>query len=226
MENRSRVAIALPDPVEAATVARWLDAKGFEPLAPTAAGFERHDLLIADADLVVKDGQRRAAHVRDARTPTILFQSAGKQPPGLSADGQPMYLARPVDRATLICFVMMALLDRRPERRSVRKPVHHTDAYVNGLPVQIVDVSNEGLCLATPRDRSALLPPTFNVRIPLMGVSVAVQRVWGRRDASGASTTWYGGALAQNPPAAAQGWKTFVDMVPVVQGSHAAASGS
>jgi hypothetical protein len=222
MEYRSRVAIALPDPIEAATVARWLDAKGFVPLTPTAAGFEKHDLLIADADVVVKDGQRRAASVRDARTPTILFQSARKQPPGLSADGQPMYLARPVDRATLICFVMMALLDQRPERRSVRKPVYHTEAYVNGLPVQIVDVSNEGLCLATPRDRSALLPPTFNVRIPLMGVSVAVQRVWGRRDASGASTTWYGGALVQNSRAAEQGWKTFVDMVPAVASSQSA----
>ena len=222
MEHRSRVAVVLPDPLEAATVAQWLDAKGFEPLAPASAGFEKHDLLIADADLVVKNGQRRATHVRDARTPTILFQSARKQPPGLSSDGQPMYLARPVDRATFICFVMMALLDRRPERRSVRKPVHHADAYVNGLPVQIVDVSNEGLCLATPRDRSALLPPTFNVRIPLMGVSVAVQRVWGRR-ASGASTTWYGGTLGQNPRAAEQGWKAFVDMVPVVSGSQTTA---
>jgi hypothetical protein len=224
MAHRSRVAIALPDPLEAATVAQWLDAKGFEPLTPTVAGFEKHDLLIADADLVVKNGQRRASPVRDARTPTILFHSARNHASGLSSEGQPMYLARPVDRATLVCFVMMALLDRRPERRSARKPVHHTEAYVNGLPVQIVDVSNEGLCLATPRDRSALLPPTFNVRIPLMGVSVAVQRVWGRR-ASGASTTWYGGTLGQNARAAEQGWRTFVDMVPVAPGSPSAAPG-
>ena len=217
--------MTLPDPIEAATVAGWLDAKGFQPLAPTDAGFDRSDLLIADASFVVQDSVRSAGQVRSARTPMILFDAATAAPRGPSIDGQPMYLARPVDRATLMCFVMMALLDRRPERRSMRKPVQHTDAYVNGLPVQIVDVSSEGLCLATPPDRSALLPPTFKVRIPLMGVSVAVQRVWGRRAAAGASTTWYGGTLAQNPRSAEQGWKAFVDMVPVTQSSQSAVPG-
>jgi hypothetical protein len=77
--------------------------------------------------------------------------------------------------------------------------VNHIDAYVNGMPVRIVDVSNEGLCLVTPPDRSALLPPTFSVRVPLVGVTVAVQRVWGRRAKPGGSTTWYGAALTQNP---------------------------
>ena len=111
----------------------------------------------------------------------------------------------------LMCFVLMALLHYRPERRSVRRPVSHVDAYVNGLPVRIVDVSNEGLCLVTPPDRSALLPPSFNVRVPLVGISVAVQRVWGRRAKPGASTTWYGGVLTQNHSAAEQGWISFVD---------------
>ena len=130
-----------------------------------------------------------------------------------------MYLARPLDQAMLTCFVLMAILDHRPERRSVRRPVNHVDAYVNGLPVRIVDVSNEGLCLVTPPDRSALLPPTFSVRVPLVGVTVAVQRVWGRRAKPGASTTWYGGALTQNPLGAEQGWRSFVDTVPIVRGT-------
>lgn len=225
MERRPRVVVALRDRVEAATVARWLEAKGFEPVPQTGAGLDGTDLLIADAGVATLSGQRRAEQAGSARIPTILVAAAASELRGPSADGQPMYLARPLDRATLMCFVMMALLDRRPERRSVRKPVHHTEAYVNGLPVRIVDVSNEGLCLATPPDRSALLPPTFKVRVPMMGVSVAVQRVWGRRATPGASTTWYGGALTQNPRAAEQGWKVFVDMIPVVQGAPPAGPG-
>jgi hypothetical protein len=226
MERRPRVVIALPDCVEAATVARWLEARGLDPVTRAEAGRDGYDLLIADAEVFSRDGLRRAGQAGDTRVPTILLGPAANEPRGVSVDGQPMYLARPLDRAMLACFAMMALLDRRPERRSLRKPVQHADAYVNGLPVRIVDVSNEGLCLVTPPDRSALLPPTFTVRVPLMGVSVAVQRVWGRRATPGASTTWYGGALAQNSRAAEQGWKTFVDMVPVAQSSQPPAPGA
>ena len=156
----------------------------------------------------------------------ILIGNPPDPPKGQGAPGQAMYLARPLDQAMLICFVLMALLDHRPERRSVRRPVSHVDAYVNGLPVRIVDVSNEGLCLVTPPDRSALLPPSFNVRVPLVGVSVAVQRVWGRRAKPGASTTWYGGVLKQNHLAAEQGWRSFVDTVPIVRGTLRAIPGN
>jgi hypothetical protein len=218
MERRQKVVVALSDRVEAAMVARWLDAKGFEPLTRAEMASESHDLVIADAG--PRPGATLAGGPRTTRNPLILVGPARDESRGQAVSGQPMYLARPLDRATLICFVMMAILDRRQERRSVRKPIYHTEAYVNGLPVRIVDVSNEGLCLATPPDRSALLPPTFKVRIPLMGVTVAVQRVWGRRATPSASTTWYGGSLAQNTSAAEQGWKVFVDMVPVVQGTQ------
>ena len=108
----------------------------------------------------------------------------------------------------------------------MRRPVNHFDAYVNGLPVRLVDVSNEGLCIVTPPDRSALLPPSFNVRVPLVGVTVAVQRVWGRRAKPGASTTWYGGALTQNPAAVEQGWKAFVDTIPLVHNTPRTVAGS
>ncbi len=219
MERRQKVAVALSDRAEAAVVARWLEAKGFEPLTRAEMATEAYDLLIADAGPGLGHVATIPSRLRNARVPLILVGEARDEARGHAVSGQPMYLARPLDRATLICFAMMAILDRRQERRSVRKPVPHTEAYVNGLPVRIIDVSNEGLCLATPPDRSALLPPTFSVRIPLMGVSVAVQRVWGRRASPGASTTWYGGALTQNSASAEQGWKVFVDMIPVVQGT-------
>ncbi len=226
MEYRPRVVVALQDPAECAAVGDWLTAKGFEPLPRSGvrAAMEEmdahaFDLLITDAGFAVHDGLRRAERARNTRIPVILIGNAAEEPKGHAANGQAMFLTRPLDQATLMCFVLMAILDHRPERRSIRKPVSHVDAYVNGLPVRIVDVSNEGLCLVTPPDRSSLLPPSFNVRVPLVGVSVAVQRVWGRRSKPGGSTTWYGGALTQNPPATEQGWRSFVDTIPIVQGT-------
>jgi CheY-like chemotaxis protein len=227
MEYRPRVVVALQDRTECAAVADWLTAKGYDPLPRSslrAAADEMHaqafDLLITDAGFALQDGLRRAERTRNTRIPVILIGNATEEPKGHAVNGQAMFLARPLDQATLMCFVLMAILDHRPERRSIRKPVTHIDAYVNGLPVRIVDVSNEGLCLVTPPDRSSLLPPSFNVRIPLVGVSLVVQRVWGRRAKPGASTTWYGGALTQNLPAAEQGWRSFVDTIPLVHGIH------
>lgn len=226
MEYRPRVVVALQDRAESATVAAWLDAKGFEPVPKFGAratvdemANQPSHLLVTDADFSVQDGLRKAERARNTKIPVILIGDARSEPKGLAVNGQPTFVARPLDQATLMCFVMMAILDHRPERRSIRKPVSQFEAYVNGLPVRIVDVSNEGLCIVTPPDRSALLPPSFNVRVPLVGVSVSVQRVWGRRAKPGASTTWYGGALTQNTPAVEQGWRSFVDTVPVV---HAA----
>jgi len=226
MEYRARVIVALKDRAECTAVSDWLTAKGFDPVPRSGvwAAVEEmdakpFDLLITDAGFAVRDGLRQAERARNTRIPVILIGSAAEEPKGHAVNGQEMYLARPLDQATLTCFVLMAILDHRPARRSMRKPVNHIEAYVNGLPVRIVDVSNEGLCLVTPPDRSALLPPSFNVRIPLVGVSVAMQRVWGRRAKPGATATWYGGVLTQNPSVSEQGWRSFVDTIPVVHGT-------
>ena len=232
MEYRPRVVVALKNRAEGAAVAESLAAKGFEPLprfgvraAAEEMGAHPSDLLITDADFALQDALRKAERARNTRIPVILIGDARDEPKGQAVNGQAMYVPRPLDQAMLMCFVLMAILDHRPERRSIRRPVSHVEAYVNGLPVRVVDVSNEGLCLVTPPDRSALLPPSFNVRIPLVGISVAVQRVWGRRAKPGASTTWYGGALTANPSATAQGWRSFVDTIPVFHGTARTATG-
>jgi CheY-like chemotaxis protein len=226
MAYRPTVIVALHDRAECAAVADWLTAKEFEPLPRSGvrAALDEmdanpFDLLITDASFAVRDGVRKAERARNTRIPVILIGNATEEPKGQAVNGQEMFLTRPLDQAMLTCFALMAILDHRPARRSMRKPVKHVEAYVNGLPVRIVDVSNEGLCLVTPPDRSALLPPSFNLRVPLVGVTVAVQRVWGRRIKPGASTTWYGGTLSPNPPAAEQGWRAFVDTIPVVHGT-------
>ena len=226
MAYRPTIIVALHDRAECAAVADWLTAKEFEPLprfgvraALDEMDAQPFDLLITDARFAVRDGVRKTERARNTRIPVILVGNAAEEPKGQAVNGQEMFLTRPLDQAMLTCFALMAILDHRPARRSMRKPVKHVEAFVNGLPVRIVDVSNEGLCLVTPSDRSAVLPPTFNVRVPLVGVTVAVQRVWGRRVKPGASTTWYGGTLTPNPPVAEQGWRSFVDTIPVVHGT-------
>lgn len=221
MAERPRVIIAMAHPSECAIVADWLSPEGFEPVprpsARAAAEEMRaypYDLLITDAQFAFRDGLHACGRMRNTSTPTIVIGGASEEPRGEAINSQTMYLTRPVEKAMLICFVSMAIIDSRPSRRSVRKPVNRFDAFVNGLPTRILDVSVEGLRLEVPPDRRMALPPYFSVRVPHLGVAVTVQRVWTRPASARASMTWYGGALAQNRTLAEQAWKSFVDTIP------------
>src|SRR5206468_1528091 len=109
-------------------VAEWLTAEGFDCVRrPTASDAVEEmssrpfDLLIADAAFAF-GGQYRVGRSRNPVTPTIVVGDA-------LAAGQceraswAMYLARPIERALLVCTVSMAIIDGRPLRRSARKPV-------------------------------------------------------------------------------------------------------
>jgi CheY-like chemotaxis protein len=226
MADRPRVIVALGNLAESAAVADWLSSEGYEPVQrPSARAATEEmrahpfDILITDAHFAFRDGLHVTGRVRNISTPTIVVGGAAEEPRGEAINAQTMYLTRPVERAMLVCFVSMAFLDSRPARRSIRKAVNRFDAFVNGLPTRIVDVSNEGMRLEVPPDRRAALPPYFSVRVPLVGVAVTVQRVWTRQSANRASMTWYGGALAQNRTLAEQAWKSFVDTIPDSRGT-------
>ena len=75
---------------------------------------------------------------------------------------------------------MMAIMEGRPIRRSERKIASRFEAIVNDVPSHIIDASYHGLRLQMPAQRMSALPPNFNVRVPLIGVAVTVQRVWAR----------------------------------------------
>lgn len=223
MADRPRIIVALPDSTEGAAVADWLSTDGFEPVrrpTPRAAVDEvqtrAFDLVIADAALALSSGLHAMARARNPLPPTILIGDVTGGTQGRGASGQTICLTRPIDRATLTCFVSMAILDRRPLRRSVRKPVNRFDAFVNGVPSHIIDVSAEGLRLELPRDTRAALPPHFTVRVPLVGIAITAQRMWVRSAPGRASTMWYGGALSQNRPGVEQAWRAFVDTIPVI----------
>jgi hypothetical protein len=223
--DRPRVIVALPHDGEAAAVADWLRADGLEPVlrsTPRAAVDEMRDrvfaLLICDAAYAIRGGLHIQSRSRNPRAVTIVVGEPGSASPDGSVNSQVMVLARPIDSATLACFVSMALMDGRPARRSVRKSVNRFEAVVNGVPSHLVDVSAEGLRLEVARDRRAVLGPYFNVRVPLVGVSVTVQRMWTHSASSRQSSLWYGGALAGNRASIAMAWRTFVDTVPVAAG--------
>jgi hypothetical protein len=223
VSTRPRVIVSLPDSTEAAAVADWLLADGYEPVkrsTPQAAADELRDrratLLIVDAAFAFGRGIHPQGASKQAHVVVIGDRGAGSK--GGSISGHTVYLTRPLDRATLGCFVSMAILDGRPVRKSVRKSVNRFDAVVNGVPSHIVDVSAEGLRLEMANDRRAALPPYFTVRVPLAGVAVTVQRMWTHaslRRGSGMEI-WYGGALSQNRVTINEAWRRFVDSVPVV----------
>jgi hypothetical protein len=115
----------------------------------------------------------------------------------------------------LLCSVAMALADARPLRRSPRKAIGRFEATADGVPMSLLDVSNEGMRLEMSQGRRSALPPFFTVRVPLVGTSLVVQRVWfGAAVQETAAHTWFGGALAENAARDVQKWRNFVDLVP------------
>jgi hypothetical protein len=222
MSNRARVILVLPDVTECATLSEWLVADGFEPvpcLSPRAAAEEMRahpfELLIVDSTAGHRNRLLAASRGRNPLTPAIVIGNGAAADPH---DALAMYLGRPLDRGTFVCTVSMAMMDGRPPRRSPRKIANRFEAIVNGVPSHIIDVSTEGLRLEVPRLRLSVPPPYFNVRLPLMGIAVTVQRVWARSRGQGHTPIISCGALlSANRPGAEQGWRAFVDMIPKIK---------
>ena len=220
VSERPRIIIALSDRAESAVLADWLASDGFEPVrrpTPHTAVEEMrsrpYDVLIADASTNGRPPLRPEGRLRRTATPAILVGNTAPQR-GETVTSQPMYLARPLDRAVLNCYLTMAILEGSPLRRSERKLVQALAVVVNGVPAHILDVSIEGVRIEMAREKRAALPPYFTVRVPLMGVGVNVRRVWARAASGPSPTLWYGGSLLPNRPSALQGWKSLIETVP------------
>lgn len=221
MSERPRIIVALSDRAESAVVSEWLAGDGFEPVrrpTPQTAVEEMrsrpYDVLIADASVNGRPPLRAEGRLRRAGTPAILVGNTAPQR-GEAVTSQPMYLARPLERTVLNCYINMAILEGSPLRRSERLMVNGLAATVNGVPAHILDVSVEGVRIEMMRERRAALPPYFTVRVPMLGVGVNVRRVWARA-ASGSPNLWYGGSLLPNRTSALQGWKSLIETIPSV----------
>lgn len=224
MGSSPRIVIASPLVAECSAVAEWLAGEGFEPVRVSTLERTTDEIKSRPLDLLLIDftfafgpvpqavGIVRA---RNPKTPIIVLGDASPGPELHAVARGAMYLARPVDRAALLCTVAMAVMESRPVRRSLRKRVNRFDAVVDGVPSHIIDVSNEGLRLEIPRGRKAAPPPPFfNVRVPILGVTLIARRMWTSR-AAAPDTAWYGSELSRNPARVQQAWLSLVDAIPM-----------
>ena len=200
MADCPRIIVALPGETESATIADWLRAGRFEPVRradPRAAARDMHarafDLLITDSTFAIRDGLVALSCQRNPSTPAVVIGNGGDADPCDAVSGHAMYVGRPLDRATLLCTVSMAMMEGRPTRRSARKLANHFDAVVNNVPLQIIDASHHGL------------------RLKLS------QRIWARSGPNQMTPMiWCGAALSANRPATEEGWRRFVNMLPAI----------
>jgi CheY-like chemotaxis protein len=223
MATRPRVVIASPHPAECTLVADWLASEGFEPVrastVETAAEEVKaraFDLLLADCAFAFEFGIHAVARAANARAPLIAVGEADAAAEAQAVARGAMYLSRPLDRAALVCSVAMAVMESRPVRRSVRKRVSRFEAVVEGARAHIIDVSNEGLRVEVPRGPRPTPPPFFNVRVPILDVTLIVRRMWSSSAPPdlARSATWYGGELSRNPARTELAWRSFVDALP------------
>jgi len=233
MAERPRIIIALPHATESQVIADWLFSEGFEPVQrpnPKSAMdyMQAHsfELLIADAAFVFRDTLHTIGRRRNPMRPTIVIGDSSAASPCDAMGPQVMFVERPVERILLACAVAEAVQDGRPVRCSARKLVKPFAVVANGVQSQVIDVSNEGLRISMPPDRRWTPPPAFNVRIPLIGGTVSVQRMWTRSwpGTGRAEAIWCGVALGQNGPLAIQAWRGLVTSIPSVGGTGSSGS--
>jgi len=173
----------------------------------------KYDVLIADAAFAFDGDLQSVARANNARAPLVVV--GGNASARARAERQGIsHLERPVDPAVLLCHVTMAIAEGRPPRRSPRKCITPFESVVEGAPAYILDVSNEGLRLALSRRRLAPAPQ-FTIRIPLIGTTLTVRRVWVGSAASAArsETALCGVELYGSSGRAEQSWRTFVSTV-------------
>jgi len=225
MSSRSRIVIASPHAAEREMLAAWLSSEGFEPVraatAPAAidALHERpFDAFVSDYNFAFLNEVHAAARgrARNPQTPIIVVGDSDPAAQTRVENRGASYLVRPVDRSNFVCILSMALADDRPLRRSLRRAVNRFEATADGTPCHLLDVSNEGLRLELPRTRKSLLP-YFNVRVPMIGTTMIVQRVWiaAVRVAGTASDAICCGATLVNTNVRTErAWRMFVDAIP------------
>lgn len=231
MTGRPRIVIATPDRAECEILADWLAADGCEPVKAVnlrAAADEiqarTFDLLLADHVFAFRGGLHAVSrgHARNPQTPTLILGDPSSEARALAERHHTTYVERPIEHASLVCMVSMLIMENRPVRRSPRKGVPRLEAIVDGVRGRLLDVSNEGLRLEIPRAGRSAAPPYFNVRVPMVGVTLTIQRVWTTvaSDPSRGALGFCGGALAATPQRAGEIWRAFVEALPADGGAR------
>jgi hypothetical protein len=221
MGTRPHIVIASPDRVEAELLIEWL-SDGHDAFLTRLLQGAVHQmqsrqphLVVADARFAFDDAFLAVCRGGNVATPLVVVGDPTHASEAAARRHGAFHVTRPIDRDMLLCSVAMALADARPLRRSPRKAVARLEAMADGVAISLLDVSNEGMRLEMSQGRRSALPPFFTVRVPLVGTSLVVQRVWvGAAVQQTAAHTWFGGALAENAARDVQKWRNFVDLVP------------
>ena len=129
------------------------------------------------------------------------------------------YLVKPIRLPILLSTISEVLLRSAPRpsgraRRWPRKPlVGGLTARVAQAPATVLDVSYGGLQFELPRGPQGKVPPTFDVNVPTLGLSVKAELVWAHQIPPRSGTFRCGAALAEVDPNEVRAWQRFVDNV-------------
>jgi CheY-like chemotaxis protein len=176
---------------------------------------EAPDLVITDIRLQGYNGLQLLA-MGSRPIPAIVV--TGYPDRSIEADAKKMgaeYLLKPIAPVSLLALVQQKLEASAPNalfsatRRWARKPVtRHLKAWVQDLPVRILDISYGGLRLEIERTPKERLPRSLSMTLPTSNVAIDVNVVW--QKPSGSSGWLCGAAI---PDTSQTTWRQLVDAV-------------
>lgn len=195
MSMSPRVGVACPRPGERAAVSDWLRSVNIEPVVlvdacfvNTEVGGRPLDCVVADASLLTPPFLA-ALRRGDANRAVIAIGDAGDPNEEALARKDVAFHARPIAENDLLLAVSLGVAEGHPFRRSPRRIVPRLATTIEGEPAVLIDVSNEGLRLELAATKAAKLSPQFVLHVPLLKMSVPVQRVWLRAGAEPGQTS-------------------------------------
>jgi hypothetical protein len=171
-------------------------------------------LLFADIDLVVTElklGAYNGLHLAmSAGQHGIRGLVLGPDDSVLISEATGLavpYLAAPYTHERLVA-ALTTPATRREQRLFTRKAVTRIDAYVDAMPVALVDLSYGGVRFEASLDGS--IPATFTLRLPHADTAWQAHRIWSRPATEGA-TFVHGAAVDSPDPVATLAWRAVVD---------------
>jgi hypothetical protein len=176
-------------------------------------------MVVADAQFAFEPRLLAASRSAAVRTPLVAIGDATPAAEAATERSGAFFVGRPIDRDMLMCSIEMALMECRPVRRSPRKNIVRLDSLADGAATALLDVSDHGMRLELRRQERATLPRMFTVKLPLIGFSVRVRRVWMAPSPapSREEHLWCGAAVADdNAPRDERAWRRFVDVIPTI----------
>lgn len=196
--------------------------------AATAATFEEAkqllvtnspDILITDIRLGAFNGLHLVLRRQFYQPESASIVTSAHVDRMLESEARAMnvpYLLKPLERVELLTLVDMmlgkappvsgAMLRRWPRRRITGG----FGATVDDASAVVLNVSDGGLCLELHEPFGEVLPSSFRVTIPAVGLSVPADSVWTRMDTE-SNVLKCGAAIAPTDREAVQAWQYFVD---------------